>query len=231
MKNLITLVLTMSLFTMTGFAQLSFSWDPNDTIVQNVDSDMYTELDIHQINLTGDTLELGIEVVYNDIPATWDGMICIQGLCLGAIQPVGFTAQMSPIYDTMYGYTKLTVFPQGGLESCKLRIRVYDVNSPSESDTCTWILNSVSTNDINEISSGELTVFPNPASGLFKITSKTPFNEVWITDLQGRKVKHIALDSTSEIAIPTGNLLSGEYFVEVISDSELIERIKLMKYE
>ncbi|MBT6030302.1 MAG: T9SS type A sorting domain-containing protein [Crocinitomicaceae bacterium] len=230
MKNILFSSITMVVFVVSSYGQTAFSWSPNDTILQTVDPNLYTELDIHQINLTGDTLELGIEVVYNDIPASWDGMICIQGLCLGSIHPAGFTAQMVPIYDTIYGYTKLTVFPQGGMESCKLRIRVYDVNNPIDGDTCTWILNSA-TNTINELDTGELAIFPNPASDMFKITSVNLFDEVWILDFQGRRVRHVAIDSTYELAITIDDLPMGEYFVEIFSKKEIIKRLKLITHE
>jgi hypothetical protein len=231
MKKIILSSIITLMLTTISHGQTAFSWSPNDTIIQTVDPLLYTEMDIHQINLTSDTLELGIEVVYNDIPAAWDGMICIQGLCLGQIQPVGFTAQMVPINDTTYGYTKLTVFPQGGIESCKLRIRVYDVNNPIDGDTCTWILNPEGTTSINEIKDGEVNIFPNPTSDMFKITSKNSFDEVWITDFMGKRVRYMSITPTFELEISTDDLPLGEYFVEFFSKNKIIRQLKLIKHD
>jgi hypothetical protein len=231
MKKLTTLFVSVIMLMNFSIAQSSFNWSPNDTIIQDVNPDLYTEMDIHQINLSGDTLELGIEVVYNDIPVTWDGMICIQGLCLGSIQPVGFIAQMIPIYDTIYGYTKLTVYPAGGTESGKLRIRVYDKNNPTDGDTCTWIVNSVAATAVKEISGNELSIYPNPASGFIQVSSEKPFDEIRIMDFQGRRVKQRKFESTKEITVGLEDLPSGVFFIETLEKGEIIKQLKLITHD
>ncbi len=231
MQKLIILMACTLGLTNTSVGQTSFTWSPNDTIIQDVDPNLYTELDIHQINVSGDTLELGIEVVYNDIPSTWDGMICIQGLCLGSIHPAGFTEIMIPIYDSIYGYTKLTVFPQGGTESGILRIRVYDVNNPTDDGICTWIVNSVAPTDISEIKTGLLRIFPNPASDRIQVSSEIPLDELRISDLQGRMVSQEAFVPGGEHTIDLGEIPSGVYLVEILAEEEVISQQKLVVHD
>jgi hypothetical protein len=209
-------------------AQTSFSWSPNDTIVQNVDPNLYTEMLIEQVNQNGDTLLLGIEVVYNDAPATWDGMICTYGLCLGSIQPVGFTSEMSPITDTINGYTKLTVYPAGGTESMKLRVRVFDVNNPADGDTCTWIVNSVLIDEIEELSPSEISVFPNPASDKISVTSSTPFSVVKAFDLQGREVMNLHFTPAGERNLRVNQLEPGIHIINIYSGTELVGIRKIL---
>jgi hypothetical protein len=109
MKNLI-LIITVSLFSVNSFAQLTYNWVPQDTIIiDNLDPTAYSEYLIEQQNITNDTLVLGVEVVYNTIPITWDGMICIYGTCFGEIPVAGTFNQMDPIFDTLKGYTKLSI--------------------------------------------------------------------------------------------------------------------------
>ena len=222
MKKVFLLLAAGLLVTSTTIAQSAFSWDPSDLIVQDVDPDLYTEMDIHQINQTGGSLVLGIEVVYNTIPATWDGMICIQGLCLGSIQPVGFTEEMAAISDSVYGYTKLTVFPDGGTESGELRIRVYDVNNPTDGDTCTWIVNSVAPNAINENEATEVKVYPNPASNLVHISSEQQIDQISIIDVNGKQVLIENFNGTFNATADIHNLPSGNYVVRTFSKGQLM---------
>lgn len=208
-------------------AQTSFTWNPNDTIIQDVDPNNYTEMLIEQVNLTNDTIQLEVEVVYNDAPATWDGMICLYGQCLGSIQPVGFVGLMDPIYDSINGYTKLTVYPAGGTESMMLRIRVYDVNNPTDGDTCTWIVNSVSTTGINDEKLNSLTVFPNPSNDIITVGADSKFNVLKAFDINGREVMNTYFTLTTEKSIDVSQLQSGVYFVNTYFDGEVIGTQKI----
>jgi hypothetical protein len=212
-------------------AQTSFTWSPNDTIIQDVDPNNYTEMLIEQVNMTNDTIQLEVEVVYNDVPSTWDGMICIHGQCLGSIQPVGFIGLMDPIYDSINGYTKLTVYPAGGTESMMLRIRVYDVNNPTDGDTCTWIVNSVSTTGINDEELNNLSVFPNPSNDIINISAESKFNILKAFDISGKEVLNTYFSSTTEKLIDVSQLKSGIYFVNTYFNGEIIGTQKITKNE
>jgi hypothetical protein len=203
-------------------AQTSFTWSPNDTIIQDVNPDLYTELLIEQINISGDTLELGIEVVKNTIDASWDGMICLQGLCLGQIRPEGFTSQMTPISGELNGYTKLTVYPAGGTQSGELRIRVFDLNNPSDGDTCTWIVNSVATVGFNEVEANYFKLYPNPSTDFVNIESDTQFNKIEILDMQGRIVVSEKVDSISSYQLNISNLNSANYIVRLYNGKAVL---------
>jgi len=194
-------------------AQTSFNWSPNDTIIQDVNPDLYTEMLIEQINISGDTLELGIEVVKNTIDDSWDGMICLQGLCLGQIRPEGFTSQMAPISGDINGYTKLTVYPAGGIQSGELRIRVFNLNNPTDGDTCTWIVNSVASVGINELEANYFKLYPNPSADFVNIESESKFDKIEILDLQGKIIVSEEVESTGSFQLNISNLNSAKYIV------------------
>ena len=203
-------------------AQTSFTWSPNDTIIQDVNPDLYTEILIEQINTSGDTLELGIEVVKNTIDPSWDGMICLQGLCLGEIRPEGFTSQMTPISGEINGYTKLTVYPAGGTQSGELRIRVFNINNPTDGDTCTWIVNSVPSVGVNEIESNTCLVFPNPSTEFVNIESGSEFDKIEVLDLQGRILVSQKVSKTSSFQLNISKLKSANYIVRLFNGQEVL---------
>jgi len=203
-------------------AQTSFTWSPNDTIIQDVNPDLYTEILIEQINTSGDTLELGIEVVKNTIDPSWDGMICLQGLCLGEIRPEGFTSQMTPISGEINGYTKLTVYPAGGTQSGELRIRVFNINNPTDGDTCTWIVNSVPSVGVNEIESNTCLLFPNPSTEFVNIESGSEFDKIEVLDLQGRILVSQKVSKTSSFQLNISKLKSANYIVRLFNGQEVL---------
>jgi|TARA_B110000967_G_C18822153_1_gene529296 hypothetical protein len=212
-------------------AQTSFTWSPNDTIIQDVNPDLYTEMLIEQINTSGDTLELGIEVVKNTIDESWDGMICLQGLCLGQIRPEGFTSQMVPISGDLNGYTKLTVYPAGGTQSGELRIRVYNLNNPTDGDTCTWIVNSVPGVGLNESSLVDISIYPNPAQHTLNIQSIVSFDKIEIIDLFGKIVLHQSFKSNSNSQCDISSLNGGYYLVRLFNGKTLLKTEKILIHE
>lgn len=228
MKKIILALIVFSISAST-IAQISYDWTLNDSIVTDIDANSYTELKIEQTNISGNDLDLGIEIVYNDIPASWDGMVCIEGICLGTIPVVGTTAQMSPIADNANGYVRLTANPMGGLEQITLRVKVYDINNPTDADTATWVINSVSSagvSDFNEKST-ILSIFPNPTSTHFSIESDLTIDKVELISLDGKVMYSQPYISNSTINIQ--DLPVALYFVNMYSEGKLVGVKKLTK--
>jgi len=213
-------------------AQTAFMWLPNDTIVQDIDPNAYNELLIEQKNLTADTLNLGVEIVYNSIPSVlnstspWDGMVCIQGSCFGSIPVAGTSNQMAPLTGGLNGYVKLTVNPLGGFGNAVLRVRVYDMNNPSDGDTCTWIINSADATAVQDKDINKALVYPNPATDLISVSTSSLFNSITVFDIQGKKVLHTLFENTTETSVNVGGLKSGVYFVKTYADGMFMETQK-----
>ncbi|MDA8886802.1 hypothetical protein N9I68_04415, partial [Bacteroidia bacterium] len=143
----------------------SFDWVSGDTISVALEPNTYAELKMRQNNLTTDTLNLGVEIIHKDIPESWDGMVCLQGLCLGLIPEEREKYTMLPLHGEQKGFVRLTINPYDGTEQAKLRIRVYDIDRPIYSDTATWLLNSNTLGIKKLMDENTLEIYPNPTRG------------------------------------------------------------------
>lgn len=186
----------VSLFLSTmGIAQ-TFTWVTNDTIETNLALNTTVLLKMEQEAVGTDTVVLGIEVIYNDLPAAWDGMLCIEGVCLGIIPPVGTTETMLPISGAAHGYVRLTVNPLNGTETAKLQVYVYDVNFPNDGDTATWLLNTtLSIGDDLDIE--KLSIYPNPVDNSLTVKSSHNFIKAQLYSLTGKLVDEFNLMQSS----------------------------------
>lgn len=225
-----TTVLTSLLIAATSlvYAQSTFIFTPSDTVIQNIPDNSYTQTYIYEENQTSDSLTLGVEVVSNDIPASWDGMVCIYGFCLINFPDVGFTSQMAPIHDTINGYVRVTANPLGSTESGSIRVRVYNIANPMDGDTCTFILNPESNTSIEDHELAEINVYPNPTSESVTITSEKMFSAINIIAVNGKTVWHNAFGSTAKREIFVSHLPKGTYFIELLSDNSALARKRLV---
>ena len=227
MKKLLFLLAAILVFA-TVNAQTSFMWLPNDTIVQDIDPNAYNELIIEQKNLSGDTLNLGVEIVENTINPSWDGMVCIQGICFGTIPLAGASNQMAPLTGSLNGYVKLTVNPLGTFGTGQLRVRVYDLNNPTDGDTCTWIITSNNMTAVNDKEAYSVLIYPNPASDLISVATSSTFNSLVIFDIQGKKVLNTLFENTIATSVNVSALKSGVYFVKTYTDGMFMETQKFI---
>lgn len=220
--------LLLILFVGLGFSGLSqtFQWDTNDTIEVNLTPNTTEQYPTYQSAIGNDTVTLAIEVIYNDIPATWDGMLCIYGLCLGTIPQVGTQATMDPIFGSTQGMVRLTVNPYNGTEVAKLQVYVYDVNYPNDGDTATFLLNT--TLGIDEHASATaFAVSPNPANDIISINAEQSFYGVTIFNTEGKIVKTVDIAGTTA-EINVSDLKSGVYVIQ-LSGVEGIAQRRLVK--
>lgn len=216
--------LTIILFAAFGFTAYgqTFQWDTNDTIETNLTPNTTEQYPTYQSAIGQDTVTLAIEVIYNDIPASWDGMLCIYGVCLGIIPPVGTQATMNPIYGSIQGMVRLTVNPYNGTEEAKLQVYVYDVNFPNDGDTATFLLNT--TLGVDEMNAGSLTIAPNPASEVLKVECENQMDHVAIYNAEGREVKNIALSNAFASEIYVGDLPAGVYMLQTSGSGSTVQQ-------
>ncbi|MGC6434494.1 MAG: T9SS type A sorting domain-containing protein [Crocinitomicaceae bacterium] len=208
------------LYSSNLIAQNSFTWVTNDTIVFTLVGDDYAVLKMEQSNDLEDTLFLGIEVIENSIPDLWDGMLCIYGKCLASFPVAGTFETMWPILANEKGYVRLTLSGQKSQLDGRYRVRVYDLNNEQNSDTATWVLNSV-IDTLNSVSDFEdnLSIYPNPSKGMIFIDNSSNMESVEIFDLLGRRNKYFPnLNSTSL----TTSLDKGMYFISIELESGIV---------
>ncbi|MCR9171079.1 MAG: T9SS type A sorting domain-containing protein [bacterium] len=204
-----------------AFSQSTFQWDTNDTIETNLNLNTYDQYPMYQSVVGNDTVTLAIEIIYNDLPQSWDGMVCVYGLCLGSIPPVGTTTQMNPIYGSNQGMVRLTVNPFNGTESAKLQILVWDVNYPNDTDTATFLLNTTASTP--ELLASKVTIAPNPAQDFITVDSDYDLNQAVFIDAAGRVVETIEIVASQQ-ALSVANLPKGVYTVQLSGGQGIIEK-------
>jgi hypothetical protein len=212
----------------TGFSQ-TFNWATNDTIETNLAQNTTVLLKMEQNAIGVDTVTLGIKVIYNDVPSYWDGMICIEGVCLGHIADTGTVSQMTPISGADRGYVRLTVNPMNGSEIAKLQVYVFDINYPNDGDTATWLLNTnvVGMDEINFDSYLEL--YPNPVNNILNFNSKHKLNQIEIININGTVTESIEQISNFSGSINLEHYPQGVYFIRYIDESGTIATDKFIK--
>lgn len=53
----------------------TFEWTTNDSVVENLTQNSTAMFPLHQKAIGNDTIVLAVEIIYNDIPSAWDGMV------------------------------------------------------------------------------------------------------------------------------------------------------------
>ena len=208
--------------------QSSFSWSPSLEVTQTVDANSYTQIYIYQDNQTTGSLELDVEIIYKDVPFGWDGMLCVQGLCLGGIPAVGSTFSMSPISGLTQGYVRWTVNPMGSSASGEVHVRVYDKNNPTDGDTCKFFITGEVLGIENDDDNKNFIIYPNPAKNLLHYTKEGKLDLIQIFSADGKQVKSVELGNNVQ-DIDISDLPAGVYTVNGISEGILIGRRKLIK--
>ena len=215
------LLATMAFVSITAAAQSTFQWDTNDTIETNLNLNTYDQYPMYQSAVGNDTVTLAIEIIHNDLPQSWDGMVCVFGLCMGSIPAVGTQATMDPIYGSNQGMIRLTVNPFNGLESAKLQVKVWDIDFPNEADTATFILNRTANTEGPEANSIE--IVPNPVVNKFNINAEYDFNSVHIFDATGRLVKSFEMNPLQQ-EFDIADVPKGAYTVQLAGSFGSIEK-------
>ena len=209
-----TIYLTLAIFGLISFQTFgqTYTWVTNDTIETNLDLNTTVQHAMHQEAIGTNEVTLAIEVIHNDIPAAWDGMICIFGSCLGTIPVVGTQATMDPISGSNQGMVRLTVNPFNGTETAKLQVYVYDVNFPNDGDTATWLLNT--TLYVEETLWEDLSIYPNPVNEVLKIETENNVDFVEIHSLNGKLVARF--DELKNGSLNLSNIDSGAYLLKLV---------------
>lgn len=216
-------LLLLSAMTLTGsvFSQTTFQWDTPNTIEVNLNQNTYDQYPMYQSVVGNDTVTLAIEIIYNDLPQSWDGMVCVFGLCMGSIPPVGTTTQMNPIYGSNQGMIRLTVNPFNGTEQAKLQVMVWDVEYPNDTDTATFLLNT--TASAPELLASNVSITPNPVQDVLSIESEYDLNKVQIVSATGQVLRDAEISLVQE-SMNVADLPKGVYVLRLTGDAGVVEK-------
>lgn len=205
----------LALVSTFSFGQTSFEFYPNDTVTAILQPNTTVQYYIKDINLTGGPLTLGMEVVHNDIPQAFDGMVCVYGSCMGFIPPAGTGTTMDPVTaDT--AYVRLTINPLTHTGGGTLRVRVFDANNPSDGDTCTWIVQTAPVGISDNAQEDIFEFYPNPATDQLWIEAKDNLLERFeIITLDGKVLRNESLSMISTGVIDLEGIPTGVYFIRL----------------
>ena len=129
-----------------AFAQ-SYSISPGDTVYASGILDDLQTLSIQQQNITGDTLWLQWEKVSAVIPSGWDASVCDYSWCYTTLEDTG---TMDPVLPTEYGLILIHCTPHISPGTAIIRYAVWDVQSPAQRDTLTFIVDVAATGIADE---------------------------------------------------------------------------------
>lgn len=215
----ITALFSFILLCIFSLNAQTFSWTPNDTMIATLSGEP-EQFKMEQVNLKDTVINLAIEVVKNEIPSSYDGMLCVYGYCLGEIVDSGYVQEQAHVQAGENGYVRLTIVPSNDAGTFTYRVRVYDVDSPQYSDTATWILtrpvvedttDTTESNSIKKINQIKLALYPNPSDDFLFLEFDQPQLDVEILDISGKVIYANRIVSGMPIDIESFN--QGTYFL------------------
>lgn len=206
----------------------TYTIQPNDTVSTTLILNTYTDLniDLPKSNLN-DTITLGYRVVYNDMPTSWDQLLCVYGICVGSSFPAGTNGLMNPLTGANKGFVKLTINPLNLDQAAMFQIYVYDVNHPTTGDTLTYTIDA--TTSMHSIEAGaRLMLYPNPAQKQVQVDAgKELINSVEVYQLNGQLLQQVNNLNSSIVELDVEELPQGIYMLRVLTENNLIHLQKI----
>ncbi len=224
-KRLITTSILLVMLCQLSYGQSFFV--KTDTVRMNSSTDIPAELIYNYLyNLTADTLNMGWAKTKNDLPKGWYSSVCDEYICHDS--DIKFEVFKLAPYDSTYlvGHFVYSDVGEGVLD-----ITVNDLNDTiTPPITLTYIL-TVSTNtDVHDALSKNMSVYPNPSKGMFRInpTGMTSGN-LSVRDQLGNLVfeQKWQASNTSPITLP-GTLSNGVYVLQVASKNKRFTSLILL---
>lgn len=225
MKKLYSLLIITLLLNTFAFSQ-SFIITPTESYEANIELNTYTNHQVDIINQTTGEITLVWERDYVDMPEEWTITLCDYGSCNIGIPEAG---QMYPIFDSLFGFLKLSINPHDIAASGTVTFKVWDDKYPDLYEYITFTINAGGITGIgSSIQESSFSVYPNPASDNLLIkTHHTNNCSVSLVNVQGQVVKHSTLSGGQE-RFNISELQQGMYFVLITDQSGILERKKIM---
>jgi PKD repeat protein len=85
------------------------------------------------------------------------------------------------------------------------------------------VLGCISTVSVKEMSDSEIRIYPNPVtSSIVTVVTAEPMNQMILTDMQGKIIAYKILNGQTKTTVETNKMLSGVYFLKVLTENETI---------
>lgn len=216
----------------------SYEFDGNDNGAWNE----WTELVAYSklTNTSFDTIILKWEIELvggTDCPEEWDFRICDKNLCYNTLVTTNVALDIGLDFPLILApadssIIDVSAFPRLESGCCVARVNFYEISDPdvevfiSHSDyTICVSLNPVS---VTEAEVENLKVFPNPTSDFITLSNNDFVEQVWISNILGKRVASYGALTTSNYDM--SNLPNGIYLVSLVEGkNEIVKTIRVCK--
>lgn len=215
--QLVLVVVLFSATTTIGYAQ-SYFHSPNDTLISNTTVNNSVTMNITQVHPNNDTLQFVWKKFSVSMPIDWTATICDNNTCFPSLIDSSTTLPVLPGDD---GLMLVHCYPNTNAGIGIIRYTIYEIHSPLQVDTLTWIINAESTAGISEsISVNQAyTIIGNQ----FQLTdSNSKLTNLTLLDLNGKEVFSSGISACVELPI-----LPANFYYIVISGNLTIIRQKI----
>ena len=225
LKRLVLVVVFLLASTSIFFAQ-SYSISPNDSIVVVTPYSDLNHFTIQQNNLTNGYLVFSWQQVSLNIPVGWTANLCDAGNCYPGFPTNG---TMDTIFSGNYGLMSLGINPDTIIGTAIIRYAVWEVNTPAQIDTLTWIITangSVGIIDLRD--KNNFSIYPNPAKNSVSIVSdfQSEFSFT-MNDIVGKEI-YSGTSVNNNISLSICNFPNGVYSISIFNKGNYIETKKIV---
>lgn len=82
---------------------------------------------------------------------------------------------------------------------------------------------------VDTVDANNFVIYPNPANDIVVVNSSNyTFNNIAVVDLNGRVVKEVSYDNTSQANLDVASLSAGVYFLNISSNEGIVNK-KIIK--
>lgn len=216
--RLLLVVVCFSAATDSAFTQ-AYSHSPNDTLIANTSVNNSVTMNITQLHPGGDTLQFVWKKLVVSFPLDWAATICDNTTCYPSLIDSSTTLPVLPGDD---GFMLLHCFPNTNSGTGTVRYLIYEINSPWQVDTLTWIIHAESTTGLEDPGSKPVYTF---IGNCFQLTENgIGYSNLSLLDLSGKEVFSGNISINSHLEIPT---LPSAYYYLIISGINTIIRQKI----
>lgn len=193
-------------FSVAAFAQ-SAVYSPGKTVNSSLAADGFAKIDLLIFNNTGDSLDIGWNLLSDGLPDGWDYSLCDFGTCYPGI-PVNGKMQRMGVSDT--AFLKINLSPMN-ITGSGMVIFVVEPKF-GEKDTIVFNITANPLYMAETDLKNRINIFPNPASDFLVIDQGSPQKTgIIICDILGTIIKKENLDPGKNI-LPVDDLAEGVYF-------------------
>jgi hypothetical protein len=193
---------------------------PDDTINITGNLEDLQTLSIEQHNISSNTIYLKWKKISESVPLLWDASVCDNRFCYTTLVDSG---TMNPVLTGTYGFVLLHVTPHVNAGTAVIRYEVWDVASPQQHDTLTFILTVPPNSGVAEMEN-IFTIEKTFADDNLVIHTKNPAGfGILISDISGKIVCHQET-KTDFISVSTASLIAGNYILSLFSGEKVFSK-------